>query len=52
MNKVRFEMQFDPMTDKDIIAKLESLPKLGKADYIRNLIKTDIRREKRRKKSI
>lgn len=52
MNKKRFELQFDPMMDKDIIAKLDSLPKLGKADYIRQLIKADIRKEKRRKKSI
>lgn len=47
MKKKRYELQFDPMIDRDIIEKLESLPKLGKADYIRRLIKEDIKKASR-----
>jgi len=42
--KKRYELQFDEIMDKDIIAKLESLPKFKKADYIRMLIKKDIKK--------
>ena len=42
--KKRYELQFDEFIDKDIIAKLESLPKFKKADYIRSLIKKDIKK--------
>ena len=42
--KKRYEMVFDVIIDKDIIEKLDSLPKFKKADYIRSLIKKDIKK--------
>ena len=45
--KKRYELQFDVITDRDIIEKLDSLPKFGKAEYIRRLIKKDIKKASR-----
>ena len=47
MKKKRYELQFDEMVDADIIRKLESLPSLKKADYIRQLIRKDIKKASR-----
>ena len=47
MKKKRFELQFDPMFDRDIIEKLESLPSQKKAEYIRQLIRKDIKKASR-----
>jgi len=46
--KKRYEMVFDLMIDKDIIEKLESIPSQRKADYIRSLIRKDIKKSSRK----
>ena len=41
------DQQFDEMVDADIIRKLESLPSLKKADYIRQQIRKYIKKASR-----
>lgn len=41
--KKRYEMVFDVMSDRDIIEKLDTIPSQRKADYIRQLIRKDIK---------
>lgn len=43
-NKYRNEFQFDFIDDADIVKKLKSVP--NKTDYIRGLIRADIKRER------
>lgn len=42
VTKKRFELVFDIFRDKELIDKLEKMP--NKADYIRKLIKEDIKK--------
>jgi len=44
--KVRFELQFDASSDRDIIPWIEKFP--NKSDYVRQLIRTDMKKCKRR----
>lgn len=44
-DRVRFEMTFDSVVDKDVINKLNQQP--NKADYIRELIRKDIKKRGR-----
>ena len=44
--KVRFELCFDAMSDKDIVPWLNQFP--NKSDYVRQLIRADMKRTKRR----